>query len=87
MLNADDPEVTRRMPSRPQVFWFSRQKRVAAGAFLRDGQIIFRHEGTEVALARRDHIRLRGEHNVENVLAACAAAYLAGARPRPSRTA
>ena len=81
VLNADDPEVTRRMPSRPQVFWFSRQKRVAAGAFLRDEQIIFRHEGSEVALAQRDQIPLRGEHNVENVLAACAAAYLAGATP------
>ena len=42
VLNADDPEVTRRMPSRPHIFWFSRQKRVAEGAFLRDDQIIFR---------------------------------------------
>jgi UDP-N-acetylmuramoylalanine--D-glutamate ligase len=81
VLNADDPEVTRRMPSRPHVFWFSRQKRVAQGAFLREDQIIFRNEGSEVAVARRDEIALRGEHNVENVLAACAAAYLAGATP------
>ncbi|MGD1212197.1 MAG: UDP-N-acetylmuramoyl-L-alanine--D-glutamate ligase [Candidatus Acidiferrales bacterium] len=81
VLNADDPEVTRRMPSRPHVFWFSRQKRVAAGAFLRDDQIIFRHDGSQVPVARRDEIPLRGEHNVENVLAACAAAYLAGATP------
>jgi len=81
VLNADDPEVTRRMPSRPRVFWFSRQKRVAAGVFLRDDQIIFRDDGTEVPLVRRDEIPLRGEHNVENVLAACAAAYLAGATP------
>jgi len=79
VLNADDPEVTQRMPSRPHVYWFSRQKRVAAGAFLRDDQIVFRHDGTETALARRDEIPLRGEHNVENVLAACTAAYLAGA--------
>ena len=81
VLNADDPEVTRRMPAKPRIFWFSRQKRVAAGAFLRDGQIYFRNEGAEIALARRDEIPLRGEHNVENVLAACAAAYLAGADP------
>ena len=81
VLNADDPEVARRMPSRPRVYWFSRQKRVASGAFLRDGQIIFRAEGDEIPLLRRDEIPLRGEHNVENVLAACAAAYLAGADP------
>jgi UDP-N-acetylmuramoylalanine--D-glutamate ligase len=81
ILNADDPEITKRMPAKPHIFWFSRQKRVAAGAFLRDEQIFFRKEGSEVALARRDEISLRGEHNVENVLAACAAAYLAGAGP------
>ncbi|HXX18965.1 MAG TPA: UDP-N-acetylmuramoyl-L-alanine--D-glutamate ligase [Candidatus Acidoferrum sp.] len=81
VLNADDPEVTKRMPSKGQIFWFSRQKRVAAGAFLRDGQIVFRHDGEEVTVGRRDEIPLRGEHNVENVLAACAAAYLAGAEP------
>jgi UDP-N-acetylmuramoylalanine--D-glutamate ligase len=81
LLNADDPEITKRMPSHGHIYWFSRQKRVAEGAFLRDDQILFRIDGTEVALARREDISLRGEHNVENVLAACAAAYLAGADP------
>jgi len=81
VLNADDPEVTKRMPSGQQVFWFSRQKRVATGAFLRDGQIIFRRDGDEIPLARQQDIRLRGDHNVENVLAAAAVSYLAGADP------
>jgi UDP-N-acetylmuramoylalanine--D-glutamate ligase len=81
VLNADDPEITKRMPGKPHIFWFSRQKRVANGAFLRDNEIIFRNEGSETVLARRDQIPLRGEHNVENVLAACAASYLAGATP------
>ena len=79
VLNADDPEVTRRMPSRPHVFWFSRQKRVAEGAFVRGDEIVFRADGSETALARHSEIPLRGEHNLENVLAACAAAHLAGA--------
>ena len=81
VLNADDPEITKRMPAKPHIFWFSRQKRVANGAFLRENEIIFRNEGSETVLARREQIPLRGEHNVENVLAACAAAYLAGATP------
>ena len=81
VLNADDPEVTRRMPSRPRIFWFSRRKRVAQGVFLRSDEIVFRSDGAETVLARRDEIPLRGEHNVENVLAACAAAHLAGAAP------
>ena len=81
VLNADDPEVTKRMPSRPHVFWFSRQKRVAEGAFLRDDQIIFRLTARRSWWHGAARFRLRGEHNVENVLAACAAAYLAGAEP------
>jgi UDP-N-acetylmuramoylalanine--D-glutamate ligase len=79
VLNADDPEVTKRMPSKPHSYWFSRQKRVAEGAFVRDDEIIFRAEGLEMPLARRSEILLRGDHNLENVLAACVASHLAGA--------
>jgi UDP-N-acetylmuramoylalanine--D-glutamate ligase len=81
VLNADNPEVTRRVPSRSRIVWFSRLRSVAEGAFLRGEEIVFRSEGTDIPLARRGDIPLRGEHNVENVLAACAAAYLAGAQP------
>jgi UDP-N-acetylmuramoylalanine--D-glutamate ligase len=81
ILNADDPEVAQRQPAKPHVYWFSRQKRVASGAFIRDGQIFYRNDGIEEALVRREEIPLRGEHNVENVLAASLAARLAGAEP------
>jgi UDP-N-acetylmuramoylalanine--D-glutamate ligase len=79
VLNADDPQAAQCGPQHAQVYWFSRQKRVAAGAFLRDDQIIFRRDGAESALMRRSDIPLRGEHNLENVLAAAIAAILAGA--------
>ena len=81
VLNADDPEVTKRTPAKSKLCWFSRQKRVAVGAFLLNDSIMFRNEGFEVELAKRSQIPLRGEHNLENVLAACAASYLAGATP------
>ena len=81
VLNADDQQVAQLVPSRPQIFWFSRDKRVMAGAFLRGDQIIFRREGAETVLLRREEIPLRGEHNLENVMAACIAARLAGAEP------
>jgi UDP-N-acetylmuramoylalanine--D-glutamate ligase len=81
ILNADDPATPPLAPSRPQVFWFSREKRVARGAFLRDGEIVFRRDGAEMVLLRREEIGLRGEHNLENVLAAAAASLLAGAAP------
>ncbi|HKQ88430.1 MAG TPA: UDP-N-acetylmuramoyl-L-alanine--D-glutamate ligase [Candidatus Acidoferrales bacterium] len=79
ILNADDSEVTRRMPNAPRVYWFSRKKRVAAGAFLLGEEIVFRADGDETQLLRRSDITLRGEHNVENVLAASSAAFLVGA--------
>ena len=81
VLNADDPEVTKRAPAVPHIFWFSRRKRLAQGAFLQGNQITIRNEGMELAVGRRDEISLRGEHNLENVMAACAAAHLAGAAP------
>ncbi len=81
VLNADDPATTPYAPSRPRVYWFSRTKRVAQGAFLRGEEVVFRREGEELVLLRRSDIGLRGEHNVENVLAGVAAAHLAGAEP------
>jgi UDP-N-acetylmuramoylalanine--D-glutamate ligase len=81
VLNADDPATTPYVPSRPPVYWFSRTKRVAQGAFLRGDEVVFRREGEETVLLRRSDIGLRGDHNVENVLAAVAAAHLAGTEP------
>jgi UDP-N-acetylmuramoylalanine--D-glutamate ligase len=79
--NADDPAAAERAPSRPQLFWFSRKKRVATGAYLQGDQIVFRREGEDVALLNRSQIGLRGSHNLENVLAAASAAFLAEAAP------
>jgi UDP-N-acetylmuramoylalanine--D-glutamate ligase len=81
IVNADDPGAAGLAPVGPSVFWFSRTRRVAAGAYLRGEEIVFRRNGLETILLRRGDIGLRGEHNVENVLAAAAAAYLTGARP------
>jgi len=79
VLNADDSATTPYAPSRPQVYWFSRKQRVAQGAYLRGGEIIFRRNGREGAVLKRDAIALPGAHNLENVLAAVAAACIVGA--------
>ena len=81
ILNADNAAAAQYAPSRPRVFWFSRQRRVASGCFLRDDEIVLRRDGSETVLLRRRDIGLRGEHNVENVLAAAAAAKLVGVEP------
>ena len=82
VLNADDPAAAGLAPSRPQLYWFSRDRRVASGCFLRQGEIVFRSDGSETVLLERRAIGLRGDHNVENVLAAAAAAAIAGVEPR-----
>lgn len=51
---------------------FSRKNEVEDGVFLRDGKIIARHGGQERVVMNREDIRLPGEHNVENYLAAIA---------------
>jgi UDP-N-acetylmuramoylalanine--D-glutamate ligase len=81
VMNADDPVASQQASGRPPVFWFSRIKRLANGAYLRGNQIVFRRDGEEVVLLDRTDIRLRGTHNLENVLAAASAAFLGGATP------
>jgi UDP-N-acetylmuramoylalanine--D-glutamate ligase len=63
------------------VYWFSRKQRVAQGAFVREKEIVFRHEGAEEKILKLEDISLAGAHNVENVLAAVVTARLAGALP------
>jgi UDP-N-acetylmuramoylalanine--D-glutamate ligase len=79
VLNADDTATTPYAPSLPRVYWFSRKHRVAEGAYLSGGEIVFRQDGAEEILLKLKDIPLAGAHNVENVLAAATAARLAGA--------
>jgi UDP-N-acetylmuramoylalanine--D-glutamate ligase len=81
VLNADDPATTPLAPAKPHVYWFSRKQRVAQGAFVKESEIIFRHDGEEATVLNLRDIPLAGAHNVENVLAAVAATRLAGAEP------
>ena len=78
ILNADDPVLARQSLRRPRVCWFSRTRSMPAGTSLSGGQIVFRDDRGETVLLERGDIGLRGEHNVENVLAAASAAWLAG---------
>ena len=79
ILNADDPATTPCAPTRPRLYWFSRKQRVAQGAFLRGDDVVFRQDGHEEVILKREEIPLLGAHNLENVLAAVAACRLAGA--------
>jgi UDP-N-acetylmuramoylalanine--D-glutamate ligase len=78
VLNLDDEPSRQYVPKKPQVFWFSRKQSVEQGACLR-GEDIYIVRGTEEEFVlKRREIPLVGAHNVENVLAAIAAARLSG---------
>jgi UDP-N-acetylmuramoylalanine--D-glutamate ligase len=81
VLNADN-EISRSLAAglKPQVLWFSRRHEVERGAFVRNGEILYR-DGAEVAIMPVCEIALKGEHNVENVLAAVAIGMAAGVEP------
>jgi UDP-N-acetylmuramoylalanine--D-glutamate ligase len=84
VLNADDPTcVAMGSRTRAQVFWFSRHKEVEQGAWVRDGNIVFRDARREKEQQQREimqvsEIPLKGGHNLENVLAAVCSGVLMG---------
>jgi len=63
------------------VMRFARKAEVEQGGFVRGGELVVRFEGVETVICKRSDMRLRGEHNVENALAASCAAIAMGARP------
>ena len=88
VLNADDPTcVTMAARTRAQVFWFSRQKEVQQGAWVRDGNIVFRDGTGQREILQVSEIPLKGAHNLENVLAAVCAGALMGCAPDKIRQA
>ncbi|HLZ39478.1 MAG TPA: UDP-N-acetylmuramoyl-L-alanine--D-glutamate ligase [Candidatus Sulfotelmatobacter sp.] len=88
VLNADDPTcVAMAARTRAQVFWFSRQKEVQQGAWVRDGNIVFRDAQSQREILQVSEIPLKGAHNLENVLAAVCAGVLMDCAPDKIRRA
>jgi UDP-N-acetylmuramoylalanine--D-glutamate ligase len=81
VLNADD-EPTRALSARTAagVIWFSRLKPLEHGVFVQNGRVMARLNRHVEEICPLTDIHLRGEHNVENVLAATACALWVGQR-------
>jgi UDP-N-acetylmuramoylalanine--D-glutamate ligase len=88
VLNADDPTCVG-LPGRTQArkIWFSRKKEVEAGAWIRNGQIVFRDGGQDREIMPVSDIKLKGAHNLENVLAAVCVGMLTQTEPSRIRRA
>jgi UDP-N-acetylmuramoylalanine--D-glutamate ligase len=86
VLNADDPVAASLAPrTRARVLWFSRLTPLDHGVFVRDGWIVAKLNGHVEEICPLEEIPLRGQHNVENVLAATACALWAGLSPESIR--
>jgi len=86
VLNADDKVTVAWVRGlKANVVLFSVKSELEEGLFLRGRDLVCRSSGSEKVLTTRDHIFLRGLHNVENVLAALAAGLACGADPDSMR--
>src|SRR5205085_3044595 len=86
ILNADDEIVSSWANGlRAHVVRFSVKAELEEGLFLRGRELVSRTKNGERVLMSRDEMRLRGTHNVENVLAAFAAGLACGAAPASLR--
>jgi len=86
ILNADDPIVSSWAKGlRAHVVQFSSTRELDEGLFLRGRDLVSRTGDGERVLLTRDEMKLRGTHNVENVLAAMAAGLACGAAPESLR--
>lgn len=57
---------------------FSRKEELDFGAFVKDGKIVIKDDEKLVEICSLDDIRIIGNHNIENILAASAIAYFSG---------
>lgn len=88
VLNADDPIcVAMAARTKAQAFWFSRQKEVERGAWVREQNIVFRDSRGQREILQVSEIPLKGAHNLENVLAAVCVGSLMGCAPEKIRQA
>jgi UDP-N-acetylmuramoylalanine--D-glutamate ligase len=88
VLNLDDPlvaAIAEGLASTP--VFFSRQAKPQVGTYVDSGRVLHRDGKSEKELFLLDDITLRGEHNLENVLAAATVSLLAGVRPESLRAA
>ncbi len=83
VLNYDDESLrglAGQVPSR--LLWFSRQNILQEGIFYANGQIIIDLDGEKREILPIAELPLKGSHNLENALAATAAAYAMGVPPQ-----
>lgn len=91
ILNYDN-KVTRKIGEelskrKVGVYFFSRRDKMKKGAYVENGKIYIKIKRGKEYICDLSDIKVIGEHNIENVLAAVLAGYLAGAKPKAIKVA
>lgn len=82
VLNADDPLTARYLSNGAQAaFAFSRKRAPERGSFVEEGVIYLVNGGGRHQVCAAGDLAVKGVHNLENFLAACAAAHFLGVGP------
>lgn len=80
VINQDDP-VLRHLNVRARRFAFSLESTLDIGTYSNEGQLWISSPERKTRFMQASEVRLRGKHNLSNVLAASSAAFLAGVQP------
>ncbi len=77
ILNYDDPETRERAGriENTNKIWFSRITELQEGVFVSDGEVIVRYKDKEENILNVNDIKILGNHNLENILAAIGITY------------
>ena len=84
VINSDDPVcmdlcLERVGTPKAKIIPFSRRKELEMGAFLKDGMLVLKNEkGELIEFCNKDELKIIGDHNIENALAAIAICYFSG---------
>jgi UDP-N-acetylmuramoylalanine--D-glutamate ligase len=80
ILNYDDP-VLRKWESecKGNVLWFSAEKDLKQGVFLRNNEIIIDYDSKRNAISCLSQVKIKGIHNIQNIMAAVCAANVMSA--------
>lgn len=80
ILNYDDPELrTWEKECKSAVLWYSAKDTLTEGASVKNDTVVLSVKGETITIPCISRIKIPGVHNLQNILAASLAAYLAGA--------
>lgn len=87
VINRDYPASNESDINTPgKVYFVSRERETEEGCFALGGRVILRFNGNSTDVIDTKELKLKGDHNHENVCAAVMATYLAGVKFEPMRS-